>query len=153
MKIVDKRIADLKDADYNPRKLSKHQEKTIRDSLAEFGFVDPIVINTHTGRKNVIIGGHQRRKVWAKMGHKTVPCIEVDLPLAKERELNIRLNQNMGEWDWELLATEFEMDDLLKWGFELDDFGMDLDQAGDGEKEIDENIETDHECPKCGYKW
>ena len=122
MKIVERKITDLKDADYNPRKLFKHQEKTIRDSLAKFGFVDPIIVNMHASRKNVIIGGHQRRKVWAKMGHKTIPCVEVDLPLEKERELNIRLNQNTGEWDWELLDSQFEMDDLLDWGFELDDF-------------------------------
>lgn len=87
------------------------------------------------------------------MGHKMVPTVEVELVIKREKELNIRLNQNTGDWDWDKLESEFKLDDLLDWGFDAGDFGFDSDEPGHGEKEIDENIETDHECPKCGYKY
>jgi len=122
MKIVERKISELIDAEYNPRKMSDKQESAIRASLKEFGFVDPCIINMHPSRKNVIIGGHQRKKVWLKMGHDTVPCHEIELAYEKERELNIRLNQNTGEWDFELLDSLFDKSDLLEWGFVPDDF-------------------------------
>ena len=49
---------------------------------------------------------------------KTVPCVEVNLSLDAERELNVRLNQNSGEWDWDKLANEFDMTELIDWGFD-----------------------------------
>ena len=118
MEIIERKISELIPAEYNPRKLSDKQFKDISESLRKFGFVDPIIVNMHPKRLNIIIGGHQRCKVWLKMGNDTVPCVEVDLPLERERELNIRLNRNTGEWDWDALEAEFEIDDLLDWGFE-----------------------------------
>ena len=122
MKIVERKISELIEAEYNPRKLSEKQEASIRASLEEFGFVDPCIINMHESRLNIIIGGHQRKKVWLKMGNKTIPCVELELEYDRERELNIRLNQNTGEWDFELLDELFDKTDLLDWGFEPFDF-------------------------------
>lgn len=64
MKIVKKKISDLKPAEYNPRRMTEKQKQDIRNSLTEFGLVDPIIVNTFKGRENVIVGGHQRVKVW-----------------------------------------------------------------------------------------
>ena len=63
MKVIDKKIADLIGAEYNPRKLSDKQFRELRDSLNRFGFVDPVLVNVNEERKNIIIGGHQRTKV------------------------------------------------------------------------------------------
>jgi len=117
MKIVERNIKDLIFAEYNPRRLTTEQYENLKASLLRFGFVDPIIVNTHKDRKNIIIGGHQRVKVWKDLGNKTVPCVEASLPIEKERELNIRLNKNNGEWDWNILANQFEVNDLLEWGF------------------------------------
>jgi ParB-like chromosome segregation protein Spo0J len=125
MKIVNKPIEELLPAEYNPRTLTKKQEEDIRKSLETFGFVDPVIINIHPERKNVIIGGHQRTKVWAKMGNKTVPCIECNLNPALEKELCVRLNLNVAQWDFELLEEEFNKEDLISWGFDIDDFPPD----------------------------
>lgn len=124
MTIVEKKISDLKDAEYNPRILTEKQHAEIKTSLSKFGFVDPIIVNTNPDRMNVIIGGHQRVKVWAGMGRKTVPAVELDLTLDQERELNIRLNKNTGAFDFDILANEFEIEDLLNFGFEEWEFGI-----------------------------
>jgi hypothetical protein len=54
----------------------------------------------------------------------SVPCVAVSLPIGKERELNVRLNKNSGEWDWDKLANEFDMSDLVNWGFDPEAFGV-----------------------------
>lgn len=124
MKLTEKKISDLKPAEYNPRTLSERQFDEIKASLKEFGFVDPIIVNTHKGRENVIVGGHQRSKVWGAMGNDTVPAVEVNLSLKKEKELNVRLNKAKGSWDWDILANEFEALDLIGWGFSESDFSF-----------------------------
>ena len=121
MNIIQKPINDLISAEYNPRQLSKDQYKQIKDSISRFGLVDPIIINKNKERKNIIVGGHQRVKVATDLDYKEVPCIEVDLTYDKERELNIRLNKNTGDWDYDILADMFEMDDLQLWGFSEED--------------------------------
>ncbi len=52
------------------------------------------------------------------MGYKKVPCIFLKLTLEEERELNIRLNRNSGEWDWDALANNFDEEELIDFGFE-----------------------------------
>jgi len=121
MIIKNKKIDELIPADYNPRQLSVDQFDKIKESLTRFGFVDPVIVNIHKGREGVIVGGHQRVKVWRSMGNLEVPTVEVELPEEKERELNVRLNKASGEWDWDVLANAFEVTDLLEWGFSEDE--------------------------------
>lgn len=120
MEITEILISELIPADYNPRKLSAKQSGDIEKSLLKFGFVDPVIVNQNIGRKNVIIGGHQRCKVWEKMGNSTVPAVFVDLNEKEERELNVRLNKNSGEFDFELLDEFFEQNELVDWGFDVE---------------------------------
>ena len=127
MKIVNRKISELIPAEYNPRKLTEKQKEDIKKSLSEFGVVDPVIINVNPERRNVIVGGHQRCFVWAEMGNETIPCVEVNLSLEKEKELNIRLNKNTGQFDFEILDMEFEVDDLIDFGFEYDDFPIQLE--------------------------
>jgi len=125
-------ISTLSFADYNPRTLTKEEGAHLRESLTQFGFVDPIIVNQHPDRPNVIIGGHMRTRVWQEMGGKTVPVVFVSLPLEAEREFNIRLNRNSGEWNWEMLANNFDKDDLLKWGFTEEELvgGLEIESFG-----------------------
>lgn len=118
MKIVVRKIADLVPADYNPRELTPKQRQELTASLEAFGLVDPILVNKHPDRKNIIIGGHQRVKVWQTLGNETVPTVELNLNLQQERELNVRLNKNTGQWNDEMLAQFFKKDELINWGFE-----------------------------------
>ena len=125
-KIVNKNIEDLKYAEYNPRQLSKNQFKHLKDSLDRFGFVDPVIVNKNPDRENIIIGGHQRVKVAKKLGMLDVPCIELDLSYDKEKELNVRLNKNTGDWDYDILVNNFNIDDLVEFGFDDSELKIDL---------------------------
>jgi hypothetical protein len=131
MKVTDRKISELIPAEYNPRILKDKQYKDIKKSLQRFGIVDPIIVNMHPDRKNVIVGGHQRVKVWSDLGNETIPCTEVSLDLKKEQELNVRLNKNTGEFDFDALANFFEVRDLKEWGFEEWEFGMNEDEPKD----------------------
>lgn len=78
-------------------------------------------------RKDIIVGGHQRCKVWFDLGNDTIPTVEVELDEAAEMELNVRLNKNTGEFDFDMLSSYFDMEVLKEWGFQDYEFGMTLD--------------------------
>lgn len=156
MKIKIRKISDLIGAEYNPRQLTNDQHRHLTDSLKRFGMVDPVIVNAHADRKDIIVGGHQRLKVWAELGNDIIPTVEVDLDRDRERELNVRLNRNTGEWDWDVLANEFDVEELTDWGFSEDELqGFNLDDIPESNQIIDENelAKTENECPKCGFKW
>ena len=121
MKVIERQVSELIEAEYNPRKLTDRQHDALTDSLKRFGMVDPVIVNMHADRKNIIVGGHQRYRIWRELGNETIPTVEVKLDRDRERELNVRLNRNTGEWDWDALATEFDMPELTEWGFDADE--------------------------------
>lgn len=117
LKIVQMPIDELKPADYNPRKWDKEAAKNLKESILRFGLLDPFIVNSAPERHNTIIGGHFRWAMAKELGFKTVPVVYVNIPdLEKERELNLRLNQNQGEFDLELLA-KFDESFLADVGF------------------------------------
>ena len=155
MKIKHYPIGDLISAEYNPRQLTKDQFSQLKDSVKRFGLVDPIIVNTHKDRKNIVVGGHQRIKVADALKIDKIPCVEVKLNLEKERELNIRLNKNLGEWDYDNLANFFDMDDLKDWGFSDADLQLfDIeDVASDGLTDDDEVPEVEEAITQTGDLW
>lgn len=142
MEIHQIKIQDLKPADYNPRKLTKDQHAQLTASIKKFGLVDPIIVNRHPGRENVVVGGHQRLKIASELGFTDVPVVFVDLDEKGERELNLRLNKNLGEWDWDMLANQFEIDDLKDIGFTSNELGF---MQSEGEED---NFDADAEAEK-----
>lgn len=131
-------INDLIHADYNPRTLTEKQAEDLKESIVKFGFVDPIIVNENIDRKNIIVGGHQRVNVALGMGIKKVPVFYVDLDINAERELNVRLNKNTGEWDWDALANMFEIEELVDWGFaEAELLGNDAGSQPDELPDVD----------------
>ncbi len=129
LKIHKVDIADLKPAEYNPRQASKKDYKDLTNSIKAFGLIDPIIVNSAPTRKNKVIGGHFRLRIAQDLGYKTIPVVYLNIPDAqRERELNLRLNKNLGGWDFDLLAN-FDQASLKQVGFvseELDKiFGID----------------------------
>jgi hypothetical protein len=116
------KVNDLVPADYNPRKLTRKERADITASIERFGLVDPIIVNTYPGRENVVVGGHQRLKIAKDLELDEVPVRLVYLTESRERELNVRLNKNTGEWDWDMLEAQFAVDELVQWGFSEEDF-------------------------------
>lgn len=133
LKIQTIKISELNPARYNPRKWSTEATEQLTESIQRFGMVDPILVNGSTERKNIVIGGHFRLKIAKDLGYDEVPVVYVDIPdIEREKELNIRLNKNLGDWDFELLA-EFDETVLSDIGFtseELDEiFPLNEDDA------------------------
>lgn len=122
-------IKALKSAEYNPRKHDEIAKDHLMESIQRFGMVDPLIVNGSPKRKNVLIGGHFRLEVAKELGMTEVPVIYVRIPdIEKERELNLRLNRNTGEWDLELLK-EFDVEILLNVGFDDSDLSDIWDDA------------------------
>ena len=96
MEIKEIKISEIKESEYNPRKISPEDKKQLKNSLLKFGIVDPIILNKNPKRKNILIGGHQRLKIWKELKNKTIPATFVNLDIDQEKELNIRLNKNSG---------------------------------------------------------
>ena len=122
MKIHKVKIAELNPAEYNPRRMTNKQYEDLKNSLEKFGCVDPIIING-----DVIVGGHQRVRIMRELGAEFVPAVRVNLSKEDEKELNIRLNKNMGEWNMDMLS-DFDIDDLLEWGFKHIELGFNIDK-------------------------
>ncbi len=117
-------VKELKLSEYNPRKHDAETAEQLKRSIKRFGFVDPVIANSAQERKNVLVGGHFRVKAAKELKLDTIPVAYVNIPdIEKEKELNIRLNKNVGDWDTDLLA-EFDEAFLADIGFsseELDD--------------------------------
>tara|TARA_R100000152_G_scaffold18399_1_gene10194 strand:+ start:7700 stop:8284 length:585 start_codon:yes stop_codon:yes gene_type:complete len=145
MKIISRVPRDLKQADYNPRQLTDKQYKDLKTSIQKFGLIDPIIVNENKKRKDIVIGGHQRLKVALDLGHDTVPCVHLDLSIKEEKELNVRLNKNTGQWDYDVLANEFDMEELVDWGFnEKSLLGLfdEIDYSILEDNDVDEQMEN-----------
>jgi len=144
MLIQKMNTAELIPAEYNPRKDLKPGDaeyEKLKRSLQEFGYVEPVIWNKTTGK---VVGGHQRLKVLMDMGITEVECVVVELPVEKEKALNIALNKISGSWDNDKLAlliadlqgvdfdvtlTGFdpaELDDLLDIGADTKDDDFDV---------------------------
>ena len=115
-------IVDLVAYEKNPRILTEKQQRNLSDSLDKFGLIDKPVVNID----NTIIGGHQRIEVLRLKGTTEIECWIPDRQLDEKEveELNIRLNRNNGDWDYDILANTFDIGDLLTWGFDEDDLGL-----------------------------
>lgn len=144
MKFEKIKLIDLEPADYNPRYISSEELEKLTNSVHNFGFVDPIIINLQNNR---IIGGHQRYKVLMedydhnkqlnllKLGDIGWCFPDTDLKLEnedKEKALNIALNKIQGEWDDVKLAELFKDIDA--------DEGFDVTLTGFSEFEVEEML-------------
>jgi hypothetical protein len=138
----------------NPRQIKGEQVKRLQESLAEFGQVEPTAI----GPANELYNGHQRLKSWAaKYGDIEIDVRVSSRPLTeKEREkLTVYLHKGAaGEWSFDVLANEFEIPDLIEWGFSPEELGIvpDFEPVGVEEQgRLDEKKKC--VCPECGAEF
>ena len=137
MKIEKIKISELNPAEYNPRKMTNKQYEDLKESLEKFGLVDPIIINSD----NTVVGGHQRLRIMRELGAELVPTVRVNLSKEDERKLNIRLNKNTGEFDLDILANNFEVDELKDWGFKDIELGFNIDKI---QNDLSDKIELQY---------
>ena len=154
-------VSVLRPAEYNPRKKLKPGDKEyekIKNSIQEFGFADPLVVNADM----TITGGHQRLTVAIDLGYTEVPCAVVDVDKTREKALNIALNKITGQWDDELLANLLKDLDGVQFntdltGFEKDEIQRLCSKLFDKEVQED-NFDVDNELKqpvfsKLGDLW
>lgn len=146
MKISKMKLSDLKAADYNPRIdlfPGMEEYEKLKQSILEFGFVDPPIFNKQTGN---LVGGHQRVVVARDLClFDEIEVSIVDLPLEKEKALNIALNKISGKWDEEKLAIllkELGDEEISLTGFDQEEID-DLITAFDYQEDIDQPIVED----------
>lgn len=116
-----RKIADLKFAEVNPRRLTEKQRLDLKASLEKFNLAEIPVIDEN----NEVLAGNQRLKVLTLLGrsNEEIDVRVPDRPLSKEekKEYLLRSNKNTGEWDIEALINDFEVDLLTDVGFTADE--------------------------------
>ncbi|EPA0871681.1 site-specific DNA-methyltransferase [Enterococcus faecalis] len=162
------KLSDLKAAEYNPRvdlKPGMQEYEKLKQSILEFGFVDPPIYNIQTGN---LVGGHQRVAVARELGlFNEIEVSVVNLPLNKEKALNVALNKISGQWDEEklyVLLNELDDEAVSLTGFDTEEVDSLLDSFNyeeDIEKpiieddfQVNEFIENHPEAKtKMGQLW
>jgi ParB-like chromosome segregation protein Spo0J len=128
--MIIEKINNVKLNPNNPRLIKDDKFKKLVQSIKDFPEmlnIRPIVVN----QDMVILGGNMRYKACKEAGLKEIPIIITDLSEDKQREFLIKDNTSGGEWDWEVLANEWDNEQLEAWGLDLPGFDIDADELGD----------------------
>lgn len=149
IEIISKAVSELIPYDKNPRKISDEAVNAVAESIQEFGFKNPILID----KDNVIIAGHTRRLASLKLGLERVPCVVVDdLTPQQIKALRLADNKTNELADWDIGELDLELADLLD--MDMSRFGFELPELEEPtevfEDEIPEEVET--RC-KLGDIW
>lgn len=145
----------------NPRRISDEAVAKVAGSIKEFGWQQPIVVDGD----GVIIVGHTRLLAARKLGHDTVP-VHVATNLTPNQVKAYRLADNrVGEESkWNDSLLKLELADLREMGEDMQVIGFDDDEleaflaerddeAPEDFEEFGEDMETEHQCPACGYRF
>ena len=109
------KIKEVRENPENPRIIKDYKFKKLVKSVKEFPEMlklRPIVVN----EDNVVLGGNMRLKACIEAGLKEVWILQADLNEEAQKEFIIKDNSSFGEWDWDVLANEWNIDDLKDWG-------------------------------------
>lgn len=149
MNVQNRKLSELTPYPGNAKKHDKKQIANVAESIRQYGFVQPIVVD----RDDVIIIGHCRALAAKKLGMDEVPCVSMD-DLTPEQVNALRLvdnKSNESDWDFDLLAEELSGLDLSAFDF---DWGLPEDQTEyvveDEAPEVDEESEP---ITKMGDIW
>lgn len=135
-----RKISDLLPTENNPRTLNEKQHKDLKKSLSKFDLAEIPAINTN----NKILAGHQRLKVLFEINGDAEIDVRVpnrELTEKESQEYLVRSNANTGSWDFDLLANEFELEDLTEWG-------LYIPQVDDEEEKEDVKVEDNIDAHK-----
>ena len=166
MEIVKVDINELISPEYNPRQITDDEMEKLKNSINEFGYIAPIIVNKHN---NHIVGGNQRYEALKELGYEEIDVVYIyEKDENREKALNIALNKISGEWDevkLNQIFTEMKLaafDKVSLTGFEDyevqelsiindinydDDFDLtDDDLSEDKEEEVEKDEVT---CPYC----
>ena len=148
------KLSDLKCNPSNPRLIKDDKFRKLVNSIKEFPKMmklRPMVVNSD----NIVLGGNMRLKALKELGYKEIPDEWVkraeDLTDDEARRFIIADNVGFGEHDWELLANEWDEQELSDWGLDLyvfDKFEGNIDDFFEDTNES--NKSKENLCPHCG---
>ena len=136
-------IGKIKANPNNPRTIKDDKffklVQSLKD-LPEMAKVRPVVVN----QDMVVLGGNMRLKAMKEAGWKEAPVEIVDWDEDKQRQFIIKDNVGFGEWDWEMLANEWDAEQLDDWGLDIPAFDDPKKlQAEEDDYEMPDEIKTD----------
>lgn len=135
------KISELKPNPDNPRLIKDEKYQKLVESLKgfpEMADIREIVVN----KDYMILGGNMRYKAMKEAGWKEVSVKVVDLSEDKQKEFIIKDNNPYGEWDWDIVSHDYELEDLENWAVELP-YDM---------KQTDGSDESQEICESCGQR-
>ena len=156
-----RRLSELTPWEINPAQIKGDQAERLRESLAEFGQIQTLAISPD----GEIYDGHQRKTVWAA-AQEFGPDYMVDVrvssrPLTEQerKKLVIYMRKGaVGEWDFDILANNWEVDELLEWGFtdaelQLNELYIPDFQPVDESEQPRLDQKAPVCCPECGAEF
>ena len=144
MEIKTVKLSEVKSNPNNPRIIKDDKFRKLVNSIQEFPKmleIRPIVVNSDM----IVLGGNMRLKACKEAGLKQVPVIFAhDLTEEEQKQFIIKDNVGFGEWDWDMIANEWDEVQLQEWGLDIPDFGVtELPAAEEDDYEMPEGLQTD----------
>ena len=129
MKVEVLPISSIKSNPNNPRVIKDDKFDKLVKSIHEFPKmleIRPIVVNDEM----IVLGGNMRLKACKAAGLKEVPVIKAsDLTEDEQRQFIIKDNVSGGEWDWDMLANEWDSEQLEDWGLDVPIFDSETEST------------------------
>jgi hypothetical protein len=124
------KISDLKKNPNNPRLIKDDKFQKLVKSIENFPKMmelRPIIVND----QNIVLGGNMRLAALKELGYKEIPNEWVkqakDLTQEQQNEFIVKDNVSFGAWDWEMIANEWDAEQVAEWGLDVPDFGADAE--------------------------
>jgi DNA modification methylase len=143
MNVVNVKISDIKTNPNNPRLIKDDKFEKLVKSIKDFPEMlrlRPIVVNSDM----VVLGGNMRLKACKEAGLKEVPIIRADeLTEDQQREFIIKDNVGYGEWEWDIIRADWDVNELSEWGLDIPEFHTTELEAVEDDYEMPDQVETD----------
>jgi len=150
--MVEVTVSSLKPYERNAKKHPEDQIEKLKDSIQEFGFISPCLID----EQNRIIAGHGRVEAAKQLGFETVPCVYVEGLTEEQRRAYIiadnRLTE-LGGWDMDIVFEELEELEDMGFDIELTGFELPEDNVEVVEDDFDEDAVSGEPITKLGDIW
>ena len=151
-----RRLTDLKKLPNNPRTIKKADFEKLKISIKnneDYFKARPLILSDRTGEL-VIIAGNQRYEAAKSLNMFEVPTYLLSgLTEEREKEIIIRDNVANGEWDWDLLANEWDTSDLREWGVATKPFDFDVNDIESNTDRTANNNAQEVVCPNCDHRF
>lgn len=141
MQSVKVNISEIKSNPNNPRLIKDHKFEKLVKSIKDFPEMlnlRPIVVNSDM----VVLGGNMRLKACKEAGLKEVHIIKAeDLTEEQQKEFIIKDNVGFGEWDWDMIANEWDAEQIHEWGLDVPTFDPDVDYSILDDEDLDNQLD------------